>query len=148
MQTLIETEKKRYIKKFHTLIGKVGGGAERKEAILWRLGAAHTTELSVGQLIDECDALDRELKPKLNELDKCRKRLMASIGAWLRAMNLPENLPKIKGIACRAAKRENFNDIPLEQLRSLYSAFNRKRKDLEAVECMTAEQIELLAIRN
>jgi len=92
--------------------------------------------------------LEMEANPQLMKLDQARKRTMASIGAWLRAMNKQENLNIIKGIACRASKKDNFNDIPLEQLRSLYAAFNKKRKDLEMVEFMTAEQIEFLSLQN
>ena len=148
MQTLIETEQKKLIKKFHTLIGKVGGGNVRKEAILWRLGVEHTNELSVHQLIEECDALILELNPKLAELDKYRKRLMASIGGWLRAMSILSDGAKIKAIACRASQRDNFNDIPLEQLRSLYAAFNKKQRDLRNVELLTSEYIDILSTNN
>jgi len=149
METLIEKEQKRYIKKFHTLLGKVGGGDMRKEAILWRLGVEHTTELSVEQLIGECNALYRELNPKLDKLENARNRLIASISAYHKVMGMDifqkdyrectpyEKAKRIryaKGTAERAASREEFNSIPLEQLRSLYGKFTRAVKDVIAVD--------------
>jgi 5-methylcytosine-specific restriction endonuclease McrBC GTP-binding regulatory subunit McrB len=148
MQTLVETEQKRLIKKFHTLLGRINRGDIAKETILHSYGVDSSRDLSAAQLIEACNDLDKILNPKLAELDAHRKRLMASIGGWLRAMNVSSNGAKIKAIACRAAKRDNFNDIPMEQLRSLYAAFNKKQHDLRSVELLTAEYIDFLSINN
>jgi len=136
------------IKKFHTLLGRTGGGTDAKEAILHSYGVASSRDLSAAQLIEICNALDQLLNPHLAELDRHRKRLMASIGGWLRAMSIASNSAKIKSIACRASGRDNFNDIPLEQLRSLYAAFNKKQHDLRNVEQLTTEYIDILSINN
>ena len=136
------------IKKFHVLLGKTGAGSEGKEAILPSYGVGSSRDLNAAQLIEACNALDKILNPRLAELDQHRKRLMASIGAWLRAMSVPSNGTKIKAIACRASQRDNFNDIPLEQLRSLYAAFNKKQKDLAMVEALTIESIDYLSTLN
>ena len=136
------------IKKFHTLLGRTGGGDNAKEAILHSYGVASSRDLSAAQLIQACNALDKILNPKLAELDQHRKRLMASIGAWLRAMSVSSNGEKIKAIACRASGRDSFNEIPLEQLRSLYAAFNKKQRDLRNVELLTTEYIDFLSINN
>ncbi len=150
MSTLTFKDKHRnaLLKKFHTLLGRTGIGNEGKEVILSGYGVESSRDLSVLQLIDVCNVLDQMLNPKLAELDKARKQLMASIGSWLRAMGVPENTVKIKAIACRASGRENFNDIPLEQLRSLYAAFNKKKKDLTQVEELTANMIKYLSTLN
>jgi hypothetical protein len=148
MQTLLDTEQKRLIKKFHTLLGKAGVGIEGKEAILSGYGVESSKDLTVPELIEICNAIDMQMNPGLAELDKYRKRLIASIGGWLRAMGRTENIRIIKAVACRASKRDSFNDIPLEQLRSLYNAFNKKKKDLAMVEEMTAEELNFLISSN
>ncbi|MDR1370919.1 MAG: hypothetical protein LBJ72_12480 [Dysgonamonadaceae bacterium] len=148
MQTLIETEQKRLIKKFHAMLGKAKIGTEGKEAILSSYRVESTKDLTVAQLIEACNAIDMYIKPELATLDGFRKRLIASIGGWLRAMNRTENIQIIKAIACRAAQVKTFNEIPLERLRSLYSAFNKKKKDLAMVEELTLEELNYLAIRN
>jgi hypothetical protein len=136
------------IKKFHTLLGRTGRGEDAKEAILYGYGVTSSRDLSAAQLIEACNALDKSLNPKLAELDKHRKRLMASIGGWLCAMNISSNSAKIKAIARRASQRDDFNDIPLEQLRSLCAAFNKKQQDLKMVENLTIEELNVLTIKN
>ena len=143
--TFEDKQKNALLKKFHTLLGRTGAGNDAKEAILCSYRVESSRDLSVAQLIEACNALDMQLNPALAKLDKLRKRLMASIGAWLQSMNLEQSAAKIKAIACRAARREQFNDIPAEQLRSLYSAFNKKKKDLQVAEEMTTENIQYLS---
>ena len=149
METLIEKQKKGLIKKLHTLCGQIGLSEEdRRYILINNYSVQSSRDLEYKDLVELCNRLELDANPQLKKLDENRKRLIASIGAWLRAMSLPENIRAIKSVACRASKRESFNDIPLEQPRSLYAAFNKKRKDLEAVEFMTEEQIELLSLQN
>ena len=148
METLTDKEHKRLIKKFHTLLGKSGIGNDGKEAILSGYEVKSSKDLTIPQLIEVCDAITNHANPKLKDLDRLRKRLMASIGGWLRLMSVTGGSDKIKAIACRAARRDDFNAIPREQLRSLYAAFNKKQKDLRSVESLTAEFIDILSINN
>ena len=85
----------------------------------------------------------RELKPAelqeiVNQLqnaeqtspDIWRKRVMAAIYGFLGKMNKEANPELVKGIACRAAKIDDFNKIPVQRLISLYTAFTNMQKDL------------------
>lgn len=148
METLIEKEQKRLIKKFHTLLSKARIGNDGKEAILSSYNVESTRDLSVRELIEVCNAIDNRANPKLANIDAYRKRLMASIGGYLKLMSISGGIGKIKAIACRASGRSEFNDIPLEQLRSLYAAFNKKQRDLQNVELLTSEYIDFLTINN
>ena len=148
METLIDKEQKRLIKKFHTLLGKARIDNIGKEAILSLYNVESTRDLSVKELIEVCNAIDNRANPKLAQLDVYRKRLMASIGGYLRLMSIVGGIGKIKAIACRASGRNEFNDIPLEQLRSLYAAFNKKQRDLRNVELLTSEYIDILSTNN
>ena len=148
MQTFSETQQKKFLKKFHTLCGKQGIDNEGKKDIIAQYGAGSSRDLSARQLLDICDKLEMSVDPKFAEQDKYRKRLIASIGAWLRAMGKVDNIQVIKAIACRASGVDSFNKIPIEKLRSLYSAFNKKRKDLEMVEELTIEELDYLTTAN
>ncbi|MDR0872537.1 MAG: hypothetical protein LBN27_03585 [Prevotellaceae bacterium] len=137
------------IKKFYTLCSRLSIGNDAKELLLIdNFGVISSRYLSVGQLIMICDHLERQLNPELQELDKLRKRLIASIFAWGKSMGIGMDMVKVKKIAARAAKRTDFNDIPKEQLRSLYAAFNKKKKDLNTVEEFTADMIKYLSTYN
>lgn len=145
---MTDAEHKRLIKKFHTLLSRYGIDNETKLDILKQYHVTSSVYLTCAQLIAVCGLLERMHDPKLSELDRMRKRLMGAIGGWLRAMNRQESAELIKGIACRAAQRKSFCDIPAEQLRSLYAAFRKKQKDLQTVEELTADELALLSIRN
>ncbi len=64
--------------------------------------------------------------PKQVKLDQHRKRVIAAIGAWLRSRNKKENIIIIKAIACRAARVDDFNEIPVGKLRAIYEEWKNK----------------------
>lgn len=146
--TFENKEQNRLLKRFHTLLGKAGISRAGKEGLLAGYGVESSKDLSVAELIQCCNYLDMQLNPKLAELDAARKRLMASIGGWLRAMHVNHDAKYIKAVACRAAKRDNFNEIPFVQLRSLYASFNKMKQDLSSVESLTVDMINHLSLNN
>lgn len=148
MQTFIEKQEHALRKKLHVLLGKAGVNEDGKLAIYASYGVESSRQLNAYELMELCNRLAKDADPRLAELDKARKRLMGSIGGWLQMLGQPCNGERIKAIACRASGRERFNEIPMEQLRSLYSAFRKKQKDLETVEDMTEELIAKSAMLN
>jgi hypothetical protein len=148
------SRRKFLIKKFHTLAGKMRWSDEEYRVFLMgNYGRQSCLDLTDIELQEGCAALERELYPQIKEMDVWRKRLIASIAGWLKEMEIyrdedsdtGRNVPlivKVKAIACRASQKGKFNDIPLEQLRSLYSAFTKKQKDLKMASEMTSEMIE------
>lgn len=149
MTAIINESHTGLIKKFHTLCSRAGIGNDEKELMLIdNFGKRSSRDLMFCELITICIQLERQLNPELQEMDKLRKRLMASVFEWGKSMGLVLDVVKVKKIAARAAKRDNFNDIPKEQLRSLYAAFNKKKKDLNAVEEFTADAINYLSTYN
>ncbi|HHT23144.1 MAG TPA: hypothetical protein GXZ87_07535 [Bacteroidales bacterium] len=146
--TLMEQEQKRLLKKFHTLLGKAGLGADEKEAILAGYGVESSKELTAYELLEACNQLDKMSNPKAAEMDKWRKRVIASIFSYFGALGLQSDMNRVKGTAARAARAETFNDIPLEQLRTLYSAFSKKAKTVEHVDIVTEDIINELKLLN
>lgn len=66
------------------------------------------------------------LQEKANELDKARKRLIAVLFSFIKKENEKPSIQYVKTIACNASNVANFNDIPLNQLKSLYRIFGTK----------------------
>jgi hypothetical protein len=145
-QTINKTHN-RLLRKFHAILQRTGVGTDGKEWLLSNYGAVSAKELSTAQLAEACELLETAHKPG-GEMDKLRKRVIAAVGAWLTAMNKQQNIALNKAIATRAAKRENFNDIPAGQLRSLYNAFVKAKKDLAHVGAITAQELFELTIYN
>jgi len=148
METTVDKQKRSLVKRFHTLLGKCGIGNDEKAVMLAQYGVESSRDLNVHELLELCTALDRLANPQLAEADKWRKRLIAAIGGWLKAMNKEGNIEVIKGIACRAAGVGNFNRIGTDRLRSLYYAFQKKQKDLDFAEQLTAEEINMIITAN
>lgn len=62
-----------------------------------------------------------------NELDNSRKRLIAVLFSFLKNNDeTPPTMQYVKTVACKAAKVDTFNSIPLNQLKSLYRIFGAK----------------------
>lgn len=127
------------LKKYHTLCNVLGFDDEAKRAILASWGVESSRDLSQHQLIDICAKLSELVDDKQGtaSLDKLRKQVIAAIGSWLRETGQEESTAKIKAIAERAAKYDDFNKIPRERLRNLIAAFNNKVKDAREVDALT-----------
>lgn len=148
MGTTLDHQQGLLLKKFHTKCAKSGLSLDEKHVIIAAFGHDSSRDMSMSELIRACDMLDAKANPQYAEIDQLRKRLMAAIGGWLKLMSVETNALKIKAIACRAAVRDQFNDIPREQLISLYSAFLKKQKDFKRVEGIAKEQLEELTYLN
>lgn len=144
--TYQQTEQKRLIKQFHTLLSKLRIGTEGKADILRAYGASSSLDLCTGELEEICGKL-HELANG-NSLDKLRKQAMAAIGGWLRLIGHEQNAEKIKAIACRATEHKYFNAIPEERLRNVYHLFVKKQKDFRAVNRVTAEELDRMSMMN
>lgn len=136
----METQKNALLRKFHTLIGRAGVNADEKEAMLFAYGVESSKDLTVYELTELCGKLDLRANPSANTANCWRKRLIAAVDGYLRAMGKPGgNIAEIKAVACRAAQTDNFNRIPVERLKSLYNAFKNREKDLKEIDKMTGE---------
>ncbi|MDX9747436.1 MAG: hypothetical protein RBT57_02945 [Paludibacter sp.] len=146
--TFIEKQKNALIKKFHVLLGQANIDNDHKLDLLSAYGVESSKQLNVYELTELCGKLDKIVNPEVIELDKLRKRLIASIAGYRQSMGAPTNIEEIKAIACRAAEVKNFNRISEQRLRSLYNAFNKMRKDLQNVRELTEDKIKELQILN
>ena len=87
MKTIVEKQQKFLLKKFHVLCGQLGLDREFKKDIIQPYGVESSRDLSAKELMDICTKLEQTLNPQLIDLDTWRKRLIASIGGWLRVIN-------------------------------------------------------------
>ena len=78
------------------------------------------------------DTMRPEAPEKLS-LDKKRKGLLKAIFRWFELQGKVVTIDYVKGVACRAAKVENFNDITSSQLSTLYAEFCRKQRVREVL---------------
>ncbi|MDR1681896.1 MAG: regulatory protein GemA [Candidatus Symbiothrix sp.] len=142
MMTITDKQFNGLLKKYHAICRQLKMDEDaRMDMLMNNYGVTSSVELDFPQLLELCGILERQARPELAVQDKWRKRLMKSIGVWMENMGRESNAKLIKATACRAAGVDDFNRIPVERLRSLYNAFNKKNKDLEWVGGLTAEAL-------
>lgn len=128
------------LKKFHTLCSVLGMSDDEKRSLIEAYGVESSRDIDTHDLVDICGKLSAQASGhKQQDYDKLRKQCMAAIGSWLKMCGRESNATVIKAIACRAAKKADFNKIPLERLRNLVYLFNNKVKDHDAVDDVTTE---------
>lgn len=120
------------IRKLMTLLSKQGLTDKRSVIISQFTNGRTTSVKALDQLeLDRlCQFFETEQRKLQNDLDKKRKRLIASIFGMYKKMNKSVSIDYVKAIAARATKVERFNDIPSNRLDSLYNAFLYAQKDL------------------
>lgn len=67
------------------------------------------------------------------QMDKARKRVIASIFGWLNKQGLNASMVYVKGIACQAAQVDEFNKISLNSLNRIYAEFKAKQTIQDAM---------------
>ena len=136
MNTFMDTQKNALLRKFHALLRKAGVNNDEKMVMLAGYGVESSKDMSVYELTELCHKLDMRTNKSAEEANKWRKRVMGAIGGYLRAMGKEGNSREIIAIACRASRYDNFNAIPVDQLRSVYNAFKNRTKAIKAVDAM------------
>lgn len=128
------------LKKLMTLLSKGDLMEQRAEIIgLWTEGRTTSAkDLSPDEITLICNVIENHSKEKL---DLKRKRVIASIFGVFNKMNKTVTMDYVKGLACRAAKVEDFNKIPPARLDSLYNAFLNAQKDLAISKRITGAYI-------
>lgn len=135
----MDKQQKWLLRQFHTLCSRLGMTEEEKRALIGGYGVESSKDIDNHDLMNLCHTLELQLNKGAKEADALRKRVIASIGGWLRLTGKPHNIDTIKGIACRASGYSDFNKIPVERLRNLYNCFLKKQKDMDAVERIAME---------
>ena len=143
-----KTTKEKLIAKYHVLAKAMT--ADEKDALLGGYGVKSSKDLDIKNLADLVEKLggSRAATPADSEENKWRKRVIASICAWRRVTSMDEDMNTVKGIACRAAGYDNFNKIPVSQLRNVYYEFVRKVNVTKNTDKVTGEIIKTLTNAN
>lgn len=116
-------QKKQLLKAFHTLCTVNGYSKEEKNALKQSFSVDSSAHMSIENL--------RQAIAFLNvEPDRWRKRVMASIGEYLRHINHPCGPEVIMATACRASGYDKFNQIPVSRLRAIYNEFRNVNRTM------------------
>lgn len=137
----MDKQQKLLLRQFHTLCTRLGMTEDEKRALIESYGVESSKDIDNHDLMDLCHTLELQLNKGAKEADRLRKRVIASIGGWLRLTGKQHTIDTIKSIACRATGYSDFNKIPTERLRNLYNCFLQKQRDEKAIQNIADEYI-------
>lgn len=138
---------RKVLKKFHTLCSLNGLTPDDKIAIVSNYGVQSSADMQTHDLIDVCGALQKKLDErtgaadKAETMDKLRKRCLKSLCTYIDAKGIAtgDKIAYAKQMACRSAKKENFNRLTAAELRGVIGYFNKERETLENAENVAAQ---------
>jgi hypothetical protein len=144
------------IRKYHTLCGKLGLTDDaRREMLRQNYGVESSKELYTEELTALCAWLHGEVHGAEGKLQEARRRVFGAVGGWLDMVygKVPESdkarrwerVQKIKAIACRQTRYDDFMKIPPERLANVSFLFSKKQKDMRQGEATISEELKGLA---
>ena len=112
----------------------------------------HTSELSYMEARELIEFLQQTLAPKglgtytsertdkmpdgypdRKQLDRKRKGVIKAIFRWFELRGKQPTMEYVKGVACRAAGKDRFNDISIGELTRIYAEFCKKQRTVTAM---------------
>ena len=130
--SVMEQNQKWLLRKFHTLCTKAGISDDNKMDLIASYGHVSSKDMSDEQLKDICFKIQKQINPKLADLDIWRRRVYKVVESFLIFAGKQHNPDYVKRVACAATRYDRFNDIPADRLRNVYFAFKNKYKDYES----------------
>ena len=134
-------EKNKLIKKYHAICAVTETDIDMRSRLMNSYNVTSISELD-----------EAKIEKLINELqripDMWRKKVMASIGGWLKLQNIEGTGDLIKGIACRASGNVNFNKITVPRLRDIYYEFLHKQDIAKSANAVKALIVAEIASKN
>lgn len=136
---------RKVVKKWHTLARLCGMTQDEKMAVLQSYGVESSSDMQTHDLIDVCASLQKRIddrtgaSTKTSEMDKLRKRCLRCLCDYIKIKKIKtaDIIKYAKQIACRAAKKEEFNRLTAAELRGIIGYFNKERNTYESTETIT-----------
>ncbi|MBV5327225.1 MAG: hypothetical protein JZU65_06225 [Chlorobium sp.] len=136
------------LKRFHILCTKAGMQLYEKQAMVGSYGHESSRDMTNAELMQACTVLERAIEPELVKMEIWRKRVIGSVGGWMRLVGRGNNIDMIKAISCRASGFDDFNKIPIDRLVNIYNTFLKKQKDWKNIGELVTEELTTLTHLN
>lgn len=122
------------VKRYHILCRKLQLGRDETNEILSAKGVSSSEDMDNNTLIEVNLMLERLLKPPLGETEEMRRKVITSMGKFLKLFNRDANEQLIKVMASVESGFISFNEIPLPILQKINREYRKKLKDFNETE--------------
>lgn len=125
----------------HRMRSVIGLDREAWEDFLRPWGVTSSKDLAASDLADVRRRLhqitDSDTRRQADyQREKWAKRVYGVIGEWLAHAGYRHDSEAIRTVACRAARVDNFNAIPLSKLRQIYGSWTAKVRTARNVDSL------------
>ena len=148
MKLTAEKQHSFLLKRFHILCTRAEMQLYEKQALVGSFGHESSKDMSNVELMQACASLERAIEPEIVKMEIWRKRVIASVGGWMKLVGYGTGIDKVKSITCRASGFDDFNKIPVERLINIYNTFLRKQKDWKNIGELVNEELTTLSNLN
>lgn len=135
------------MRRYHIVCAQLKMTAADRANFLSAWGAESSLDLTPAELEEACTMLEDRYD---NNMDKWRKRVLASIYGWFALTGRKDvGMVYVKSIACRAAGNyDAFNLIPIDRLQNVYYSFRSKQDVFRRTGHITNDELNYQQFRN
>lgn len=140
--------KNKLIKKYHILVGKVGMSKEDRDTLLKQWNVTTSTDMSIDQLLQLCNLLEKFTSPEESELVKWQKWSRDMVKSYGKSLGVNYTDEYAEAIICRSTGKKSFNAISKNRLVGIYNQFKKAKNDKSAIQNLIIEDAQAVASQN
>ena len=126
---MMTENKKRLIKRLHTVCSARGITAEERRMMYGEYGAESSKDMDEREINELIQSITGRLQNPNNHTDLLRKRVLAVVFNYYKLRNMEVSMEYVKATIVRASGYTYFNAIPDGILNNLYNAFLDKNRN-------------------
>lgn len=140
--------KNKLIKKYHILIGKVGMSDEDKQTLLAQWNVTTSKDMSIDQLLQLCNLLEKFTSPEESELAKWQKWARDMVKSYGKSLGMTYTDAYAEAIICRSTGKKSFGSISKNRLVGIYNQFKKAKSDKSTIQNIIIEDAQATASLN
>lgn len=141
-------QKNKLIKKYHVLIGKTGMSDDDKRTLLAQWNVESSKDMTVEQLQQLCNLLEKFTSPEDSELTKWQKWTRDMVKSYGRSVGMTYTDAYAEAIICRSTGRDSFTAISKNRLIGIYNQFKKAKNDKCSIKDFIIEDAKAVASLN
>lgn len=140
--------KNRLIKKYHILIGKVGMSENEKQTLLEQWNVTSSKDMTIDQLLQLCNLLEKFTSPEESELAKWQKWARDMVKSYGKSLGMTYSDEYAEAIICRSTGKKSFGSVTKNRLVGIYNQFKKAKNDKTCIKNLIVEDIQATAFLN